>query len=155
MRQEINSKLRKLLNEHFNTSELRNLSFDLGIDYEMLQNESKGDFTRELITYCERHGLIKRLIQIILELRPNISLVGKLIDATVMEISFKHGLKGPGVDALVQFKFGEAEDNYAWIKLSTSEADSIIRIARSIEQQLLKGEMPIPNKAKLPKDFQD
>jgi hypothetical protein len=65
------AKLRRVLSEYFNESELRNLCFDLRIDYEMLGGEGRGDKVRELITYCERHGRYQELVDTCCERRPN------------------------------------------------------------------------------------
>src|SRR6185503_14426446 len=47
-------KLRQILISHFNESELRDLCFDLGIDYEVLGGDDKTDKARELILYFGR-----------------------------------------------------------------------------------------------------
>lgn len=65
--------LRQRLETYFNESELRNLSFDLGVDYESLPGEGKASKARELVAYCERHGLTSRLIALCAQLRPNLS----------------------------------------------------------------------------------
>jgi len=55
------AQLRRLLDESFNETELRNLCFDLGIDYESLPGDGKSAKARELVMYCERH---KRLAEL-------------------------------------------------------------------------------------------
>lgn len=51
------SQFRKNLVEHFNTSELKDLCFDLGIRSELLSGDNVGDMARELIYHCRRHNL--------------------------------------------------------------------------------------------------
>jgi hypothetical protein len=56
---------------HFDLSELHQLWFDLGIDYEELAGQRKSDAARELIVYAERHGRIDVLLARCREPRPN------------------------------------------------------------------------------------
>lgn len=63
----------KFLNHYFNAGELRNLCVDLGIDYESLEGSSKSDKARELVLYCERHGLTDELIAACKRLRPRVT----------------------------------------------------------------------------------
>ena len=64
---------RDLLVNHFNLSELINLSFDLGIDAENLAGQTKEDKARELISYCARRGTLPGLIERCEQLRPNVA----------------------------------------------------------------------------------
>ncbi|MCL4265031.1 MAG: hypothetical protein KJ069_17575 [Anaerolineae bacterium] len=64
--------LRDTLNDYFNTDELIELCFTLGIDYENLGGDSKTEKILELIKYCERHGHTDDLINTIQRARPNI-----------------------------------------------------------------------------------
>jgi hypothetical protein len=64
-------KLRQVLVTYLSGSELRDLCFDLKIDYEALSGENKSDKARELIAHCERHGRYTELIEICYRLRPN------------------------------------------------------------------------------------
>ena len=61
------AKLRQILVKYFSESELRDLCFDLRVDYESLPGEGKGDKARELVTYSERHGRIFELSEIVEE----------------------------------------------------------------------------------------
>ena len=63
--------LRQLLTTHFNESELRDLCFDLRVDYDSLPGEGKGDKARELVAYLERRGRTSELLDACLRLRPN------------------------------------------------------------------------------------
>jgi len=67
------AKLRQVLGENFNDTELRNLCFDLKIDYENLSGENKADIAREIAAYAERHGRICELFDMVKELRSHIS----------------------------------------------------------------------------------
>jgi hypothetical protein len=65
------SDLRHFLTSQFSRGELKDLCFDLDIDYENLPGEAKGDKARELIKYAGRHGRLPELITAIQQLRPN------------------------------------------------------------------------------------
>ena len=64
--------LQQMIQRYFNTSELRSLCFDLGIEYEDISGENKSDKVRELITYAERHGRTHELIMLCRRLRPHV-----------------------------------------------------------------------------------
>jgi hypothetical protein len=64
--------LREKLIGVFNDAELRDLCFDLGIDYESLGGEGKASKVRELIGYCERHGRLSDLLAHARQKRPHI-----------------------------------------------------------------------------------
>ena len=65
------AQLRQNLDDYFNETELRNLCFDMGIDYEGLSSGGKADKARELIAHCERHARVDELEHRCRELRPN------------------------------------------------------------------------------------
>jgi hypothetical protein len=65
-------KLRQILTTYFDESELRDLYFDLGIEYGSLQGESTRDKARELISYLKRRGRIFELLEIGKQQRPGI-----------------------------------------------------------------------------------
>lgn len=65
------AKLRDILVEHFNSSELHNLCFDLGIRHESIAGNTIEDKARELIEYCFRRGKLEELVNRCRELRPN------------------------------------------------------------------------------------
>jgi hypothetical protein len=64
--------LRKVIEGHFNTDEIKTLCFDLDIDYENLDGDSKPSKIRELISLCERQNRRDELIETVLRLRPAI-----------------------------------------------------------------------------------
>ncbi|MCP4543060.1 MAG: response regulator [Chloroflexi bacterium] len=64
------TKLRRILDTHFNVGELRDLCFDLDIKYDNLSGDGKKEKARELIEYCERHGRITELVKTCYNLRP-------------------------------------------------------------------------------------
>jgi hypothetical protein len=72
------TKLRRNLIEHFNLSELRDLCFDMNVDYESLTGENKADKARELVAYCERIQIIPDLVAKCKELRPKVSWEGEI-----------------------------------------------------------------------------
>lgn len=57
------AELRRFLVKRFNLSELKTLSFDLGVDYELFPHGTKAEFTRELISYFERRGNVRFLVE--------------------------------------------------------------------------------------------
>jgi hypothetical protein len=63
--------LLKLLSDGFNLSELKDLSFRLGVDYENLAGEGKQDKARELILYMQRNGRVLELVALCDQIRPN------------------------------------------------------------------------------------
>ena len=66
-------KLRRSISILFNESELRDLCFDLGLDYDDLPGAGKKDKARELVGYYHRRGRIGHLVQACLHRRPGIS----------------------------------------------------------------------------------
>lgn len=64
--------LRCLIVERFNEVELKNLCFELGIDYEILNGVGKLDKARELITYLERRERLDRLLIVGTQMRPDV-----------------------------------------------------------------------------------
>ncbi|MFQ5399588.1 MAG: hypothetical protein ACE5E7_08315 [Anaerolineae bacterium] len=63
--------LRQFLVERFNLDELKNLAFDLSVDYEMFPHQTKSEFARGLISYFERKGNLSCLVAQIIKLRPD------------------------------------------------------------------------------------
>jgi hypothetical protein len=81
MDQELLSNLRQVLNERLNESEVRDLCFDLGVDYESLSGGNKSDKARELIGYLQRRKRIAELIVKGERQRPDIVWSHLLFDA--------------------------------------------------------------------------
>jgi hypothetical protein len=67
------AKLRQILIDYFNESELRDLCFDLNVNYESLLGTSTSDRARELILYFDRRGRTNVLVEVCRRLRPNVS----------------------------------------------------------------------------------
>ena len=67
------TRLRQILDEHFNAGELRTFCFDLDVEYDNLGGESKTDKIRELISYLERHDRIPDLVELGQEQRAEIA----------------------------------------------------------------------------------
>ena len=53
--------LAKFIRDKFNDSELRDLCFELHIDYESLPGEGKAAKARELVSFCERRDRLPEL----------------------------------------------------------------------------------------------
>lgn len=63
--------LRTLIDEAFNEGELRDLCFNLNIDYGTLPGNSKSSRVRELILYHQRRNTMSELINALKRIRPN------------------------------------------------------------------------------------
>ena len=58
---------------HFSLSELKDISFDLDIEYENLPGHTvKNDFARELLSHSQRIGRLHELVQELATIRPNL-----------------------------------------------------------------------------------
>lgn len=64
------------LSGHFSLEELKTLSFRLNIDYDQVGANSKEQFARELILYCERRGLMTELVRECRAMRPQLDWPG-------------------------------------------------------------------------------
>ncbi|HUM67675.1 MAG TPA: hypothetical protein PLK31_02360 [Chloroflexota bacterium] len=64
--------LHQILEDQFNLTELKNLAFYIGVDYEVFSQQSLSDFARELILYCERRKRLSCLVEEILRQRHNL-----------------------------------------------------------------------------------
>jgi energy-coupling factor transporter ATP-binding protein EcfA2 len=65
--------LRDLLDAHFSNDDLRQLCFDLGVEYENLAGSTRIGKAQSLIEYCLRHNRLSDLGRRCRELRPTIS----------------------------------------------------------------------------------
>lgn len=66
------TKVRQLLVDTFSDSELRNLCFDIEIDYESLPGQGKADKARELLAHVKRHKQEDKLLAECRKLRPHV-----------------------------------------------------------------------------------
>lgn len=67
------AQLRKLMVRYFSMGELKALSFDLGIDFDLLPGEGKSEKALELITYLERRKRLPELSNTIEQERPELT----------------------------------------------------------------------------------
>ena len=65
--------LRSGLIRYFSLSELHDLCFELGIDFDDLGGASKADKARELISYLDRRGRLPELVRILRQQRPHVA----------------------------------------------------------------------------------
>jgi hypothetical protein len=77
---DVRSRLRQFLIEFFSLSELKNICFDLGVDYEMFPHQTKGDLSRELLAYFERKQNLSCLVAEVVKQRPEEELVNLLAE---------------------------------------------------------------------------
>lgn len=66
------SELQDVLIEFFNEEDLKNLAFDMGIDYESLPADGKQGKARELIVQTQRDGRLWMLLAECEKARPNV-----------------------------------------------------------------------------------
>lgn len=66
--------LQNVLVNHFDMAELKDLAFDLSIDYENIPGTTKSSTARELILYCQRRGRLNELVVGIQHRRPHLNL---------------------------------------------------------------------------------
>jgi hypothetical protein len=64
--------LRQRLEQYFNLDELKELTFDLEVNYENLPGETLRSKTRELVNYCQRHNMLPRLVALCASLRSSV-----------------------------------------------------------------------------------
>ncbi len=64
--------LADLITRYFNLSEVRDLCFRLGIEYEDVGGEGKSEKVRELVMLAERNGRLHHLIPLLQQLRPHV-----------------------------------------------------------------------------------
>jgi hypothetical protein len=62
--------MRRHLAGHFSLDDLKDLASDLGIAYDELPHDTRGNLARELVAYCERLGKLDELQTRIREWRP-------------------------------------------------------------------------------------
>lgn len=65
------AKLRQYFTDKFSLPELRNLAFDLDVDYQHIPHTTTLEFAPELVRNCERTEQLPELLELALELRPN------------------------------------------------------------------------------------
>jgi len=65
-------KLKQILVDYFNDEELRDLAFELTIDYESLPGAGKSGKARELVAFAERHGRFAEVVALVHRLRPGV-----------------------------------------------------------------------------------
>jgi hypothetical protein len=67
------AQVRNILIERFSEGELRTLTTDLGVDYEVLPSTGKADIARDLIAYLDRRNRVPDLIKLGQQQRPDIT----------------------------------------------------------------------------------
>jgi hypothetical protein len=65
------ARLRQFLLDRFSLNELKDLAFDLGVNYQVFYHETLSDFARELISYLERRDQLGCLVTEVLKYRPD------------------------------------------------------------------------------------
>lgn len=62
----------KAIGDGYNLDELKELCFELGIDYDALAGDSKPAKARELVQHARRHGISAQLVALIMAERPHL-----------------------------------------------------------------------------------
>ena len=65
--------LRQLIIDRFSKDELKDLCFHLNIDYDDIKGGGRNDKARELVLKMDREGRLPELVQVCIEMRPNIA----------------------------------------------------------------------------------
>jgi len=81
--------LRKRLEQDFNFDELKNLAFDLALDWQSIPHNNTTEFPRELITLCEREQLLPQLLRLVRKRKP-----GLVLTSTLEELAVSFGESG-------------------------------------------------------------
>jgi site-specific recombinase XerD len=66
------AKLRQFLTKHFSLDDLKDLAFDLGVDFQSFPHDTTRGFARELIAHFERRGTLDDLRRDVLRKRPGL-----------------------------------------------------------------------------------
>lgn len=72
------TKLRECIVIYFNESEIKDVCFDLQVDYESLSGQGKSDKARELVAFFKRRGQIDELVSLLCQQRPKIAILDLL-----------------------------------------------------------------------------
>jgi hypothetical protein len=64
-------RLLAILDQYFNNSDLQQLCFEMGVDFEDLEGTGKKDRARALIQFCQRRGRFLELVQLVRQARPH------------------------------------------------------------------------------------
>ncbi len=112
------ARLRDKLSRSFSDEELRNLCFDLGVEYADLAASSKTGKARELVSFMDRTGHLDELIASCHRLRPKVKWDG--VDVSrVPGPSQGPGKTTPDLDALRQRYLREVRDACCDLKLTS------------------------------------
>jgi hypothetical protein len=65
------ARLRQFLVDCFSIDELKDLAFDLAVDFQLFSHDTRRALARELITYLERRHRLSCLVDKVLGLRPD------------------------------------------------------------------------------------
>ena len=125
--------LRNILVTYFSDSDLRDVCFDLGIDYENLGGDEKAGNARELVAYCRRHNRLAELENICRRLRPHAfqdshtdpAKPGTTPPKTDFKFSvetLKDGrmLRGADLPLTIEGQYSSSETLHVWIVLQDS-----------------------------------
>ena len=77
--------LREVLTEHFDEGELRQLCFDLSVDYDILSGSNKAEKVTALVSYMQRRNRVDELANYVREKRKHVQL--KTIDTTLSPLN--------------------------------------------------------------------
>ena len=101
--------LRKILINHFDMDEIKDLCFDLGIDFQLLSHKNKRELIRELLAYLNRRGTLSCLITEVISQRPAVTkglekILEKLPDCDSNILVFTLRLNADQIDNVAETK---------------------------------------------------
>jgi hypothetical protein len=89
--------LRRKIDKLFSEEGVKDLCFDLDIDFDNLPGETKKDIVRELVVYCEQHGRLEELASVCAMKWPNETwIINELTESRVEEMALRdEGRRSP------------------------------------------------------------
>lgn len=108
--------LREILVKNFSIGELKDLAFNLGVDYEIIEGDGKGNKAREIIRYFKRRGELQVLFEYCLINRPN----AKWWDSQENIISSIQTSNSNKSDNLQSFKYSSQQRLFAILGITIS-----------------------------------
>ena len=145
--------LRNLLNDHFNIPELRELCFNLDVDYEELEGPNKTSKVQDLISYLKRRNKLHFLIEEVKEQRPSVNwpdIYSSEHEVPIEDILFQIFLERKGIfnslGGIMSIIYGRASRDDKYRKWGNVDEDSVMKTLESmiesnkVDVQISKGQ---------------
>jgi hypothetical protein len=125
-------KLAEIIKTYFDDNELRDLCFQVHVDYEELKGQRKSDKVRELITFLHRRGQGDELIETIRRLRPHVGInLGKVLE----NVFLPNDPQLTGVNSLLEQLRSYYQKLYEWKELH-NHLDEVINVFDQFSAQV-------------------